>query len=70
MTKKSAAVVLSMASRGCPVTSNRIEVQVSGTYLCTGFNEFPNIQLGSEDAQKLFPGPFQKLQEAIAVGLN
>ena len=53
-----------------PSTSKRIEVQVSGTYLCTGFNEFPDIQLGSEDAQELFPGSFQKFQEAIAVVLN
>ena len=55
-----------------PRTSNQIEVQVSGTYRCTGFqiNMFPNIQLGSEDAQELFPGPFQKFQEAIAVALN
>ena len=53
-----------------PLTSNRIEVHPSGTYECTGFTKFPDIQLSFEDAQELFSGPLYELQEAVAVGLN
>ena len=53
-----------------PQTSNRIEIQPSGTYECTGFTRFPDIQLNFEDAQELFSAPLNELQEAVAVGLN
>ena len=51
-------------------TPNRIEIQASGTYRCTGFTKFPDIQLSFEDAGALFPGPLNELQEAVAVVLN
>ena len=51
-------------------TPNRIEIQASGTYRCTGFTKFPDIQLSFKDALALFPGPFNELQEAVAVVLN
>ena len=53
-----------------PRTSNQIEVQASGTSPCTGYTRFPDIQLRFENAERLFPGPLNEFQEAIAVVLN
>ena len=51
-------------------TGNRIEVQATGRYTCTGFTTYPDIQLNFEDAGKLFSEPLGKYQEAVAVVLN
>lgn len=48
-----------------------IIVNAYGGYECGGgFGKFPHIQLSAEDATKLFPGPLDKYQEAIAVILS
>ena len=38
-----------------PLDSTAIEVEASGYYLCTHAVTFPDIQLGSGDASRLFP---------------
>ena len=53
-----------------PRTGNRIDVQATGRYTCTGFTTYPDIQLTFEDARKLFSEPLGKYQEAVAVVLN
>ena len=53
-----------------PRTLDRIEVQASGWYRCTSFSTVPDIQLNFSDARKLFPGPLDKFEKAVAVPLN
>ena len=53
-----------------PKNKKSIEVQATGKYLCLSPAEYPDIQLNSEDAGKLFPGSLQKYQEAVAIILS
>lgn len=47
-----------------------VTVTASGSYDCTGFNQYPDIQLSYTDAQKLFNRPLDKYEDAIAVVLD
>jgi hypothetical protein len=49
------------------VSGQRIEVVASGSYTCTGFSRYPDIQLEPLDARNLFNVPLQEYQDAIAV---
>ena len=53
-----------------PVSSNTIEVLASGSYPCTGFSRYPNVQLGPDQARQLFNRPLQEYQDAVAVALD
>ena len=53
-----------------PENSQGITIQTYGKYPCTGYTGAPDIQLNFEDAQKIFPGPLDRHQTAVAVILN
>ena len=47
-----------------------IEVVATGRYACREFSRYPDLQLNSNDADKLFSGPLDEYQKAIAVVLD
>jgi hypothetical protein len=54
-----------------PLDSTAIEVEATGYYLCTHAVTFPDIQLGSEDATRLFPKTVRRrLEDVIIVPLE
>ena len=50
-----------------PVTNSQVIVRASGSYLCTGVGRTAHIQLNQADAFKVFDGPLDKYEQAIAV---
>lgn len=46
-----------------------ITVEVTGYYDCTGYSNFPDLQLNPKDAKSLFGRALQKYQTAMAVEL-
>ena len=53
-----------------PQTSGRIEVVASGLYTCTGYSDYPDIQLNYADAKQLFRNPLDKYQQVVAVPIR
>ena len=53
-----------------PRSNATITVRATGSYVCTGFTQYPDIQLGYTDAQELFGRPTNKYEAAIAVVLD
>lgn len=53
-----------------PRTGARVEVRATGLYTCTGYSNFPDIQLNYKDAKKLFKKPLAKYQEVVAVTIG
>ena len=47
-----------------------IDVVATGRYACREFSIYPDLQLNSNDAGRLFSGPLDKYQKAIAVVLD
>ena len=47
-----------------------IDVVATGRYACREFSRYPDLQLNSNDAGKLFSGPLDEYQKAIAVVLD
>ena len=47
-----------------------VTVRASGSYECTGYNQYPDIQLSYTDARELFGRPMDKYEAAIAVVLD
>ena len=47
-----------------------IQVRATGSYKCTGFTNYADIQISAEDARKLFGRPTSKFEEAVAVVLE
>lgn len=47
-----------------------IQVRATGSYECTGFTNYADIQISAEDARKLFGRPTSKFEEAVAVVLE
>ncbi len=52
------------------VGERSIQVEASGSYACTGFTTFPDIQLSLEDAVKLFSRPINKLEQVVVVPIS
>ena len=50
--------------------SGRIEVVASGLYTCTGYSDYPDIQLNYADAKQLFQNPLDKYQQVVAVPIR
>ena len=55
-----------------PLNNKSIEVEVTGRYVCTGYDRVPDIQLNPTEAAAIFDGPRREYEEAVAVilGLN
>lgn len=53
-----------------PALKTTVIVQATGYYDCTGFSDFPDIQLNAHDASTLFGRPTRKYENAIAVVLG
>ena len=53
-----------------PLSNNTIRVRASGSYECTGFSRYPDVQLGPDQARALFDRPLLQYQDAIAVALD
>lgn len=54
-----------------PVTRTMIEVEATGSYSCTGYTKFPDIQLSMEDAGQLFgERPLGETEEIIVVPIG
>ncbi len=47
-----------------------IQVKATGSYTCTGFSKFPDLQLSAEDAEKLFGYKVVKPEGVVVVELN
>ncbi len=52
-----------------PANRNSIVVKATGSYPCTGFAKFPDLQLNPQDARAMFDRPLQEYETAIAVVL-
>ena len=50
-----------------PINNKRVTVRASGSYLCTGVGRTAHIQLSQADAFRVFDGPLDKYEQAIAV---
>ena len=55
-------VELTVANSGA-----QLVVQATGSYVCTGFSVFPEIQLNPADARRLFGSTLLEYQDAVAV---
>ena len=53
-----------------PRSDATITVRATGSYVCTGFTQYPDIQLSYSDAKELFGRPTNKYESAIAVVLD
>ena len=53
-----------------PVSGNEIVVRASGSYPCTGFSRYPDVQLGPDQARDLFVSALLEYQDAVAVSLD
>lgn len=53
-----------------PISNQAIEVLASGSYPCTGFSRYPDVQLGPAQARELFNRPLLEYQDAVAVVLD
>ncbi len=53
-----------------PRSKISVTVRASGSYECTGYNQYPDIQLSYTDAHNLFGRPMDKYEAAIAVVLD
>ncbi len=52
-----------------PINDKKVTVRATGTYLCTGVGRTAHIQLSEADAFKVFDGPLDKYEQAVAVVL-
>ena len=53
-----------------PISGSRITVLASGSYRCTGFSRYPDVQLGPDQARDLFISALLEYQDAVAVSLD
>lgn len=54
-----------------PEGNELLDIQASGVYVCTGFDNYPDVQLNTEDARTLFGDtPLSKYEQAIAVPMD
>ncbi len=53
-----------------PQNNVSVTVRATGSYDCTGYSTYPDIQLSAADAVKLFGRPTDKYEEAVAVVLE
>jgi hypothetical protein len=53
-----------------PASGAQVVVRASGSYPCTGYARFPDIQLNPEDARALFNRALLEYQKAVAVPLD
>ncbi len=53
-----------------PLNSVSVTVRATGSYDCTGYSKYADIQLNAADAMELFGRPTDKYEDAIAVVLE
>ena len=53
-----------------PLNSVSVTVRATGSYDCTGYSKYADIQLNAVDAMELFGRPTDKYEDAIAVVLE